>query len=214
MNTQDGSSLGGQWFLAALMIVLVSWFVFRYLIPKSWKEWRAAGILQAFIIALYAEMYGFPLTIYVLTAYFGVDIPWLHMRGHLWSSLLGLGDVGAMVEMIIGYLILFSGIGLLATGWRQIYKVRKENKLATDGLYKFVRHPQYTGIFIAVFGQLIHWPTILTITFAPFIFLMYYRLSLKEEQHMIEKFGESYKSYALVTPRFFPKWGTWRTMFS
>ncbi len=85
MEDTSAGGLGGQWIIAIFMIVIVGWLVFRYLVPKGWKEWRAAGILQAFIIALYAEMYGFPLTIYILTSYFGVDIPWLHMRGHLWS---------------------------------------------------------------------------------------------------------------------------------
>lgn len=212
MNTETVGGLGGQWFLAVLMIVLVSWFVFRYLIPRSWKEWRAAGILQAFIIALYAEMYGFPLTIYILTAYFGVDIPWLHMRGHLWSSLLGLGDIGAMLEMILGYAVIFVGIGLLAAGWRQVYKAQKENKLVTGGLYQYVRHPQYTGIFIAVIGQLIHWPTVLTLILAPLIVLLYWRLAVKEERHMLEKFGAEYSAYAANTPRFIPITSSWRSL--
>jgi protein-S-isoprenylcysteine O-methyltransferase Ste14 len=182
-------------------------------VPQSWKEWRAAGILQAFIIALYAEMYGFPFTIYILTAYFGIDIPWLHMRGHLWSSLLGLGDVGAMFEMILGYAVIIAGVVLLAAGWRQVYKAQKKNMLTTDGVYKYVRHPQYTGIFLAVFGQLIHWPTVLTLFLAPFIFLLYYRLSIREERQMLEQFGSEYATYAAQTPRFIPRWGSWRLMF-
>ncbi|MCB2229905.1 isoprenylcysteine carboxylmethyltransferase family protein [bacterium] len=212
MNTLAVGGLGGQWFLAVLMIVLVSWFVFRYLIPQSWKEWRAAGILQAFIIALYAEMYGFPLTIYVLTAYFGVDIPWLHLRGHLWSSLLGLGDIGAMAEMVLGYAIIFAGIGLLAAGWRQVYKAQKQDKLVTDGLYRYVRHPQYTGIFIAVLGQLVHWPTLLTLILAPLIVLMYWRLAVKEEREMLKKFGAEYAAYTAKTPPFIPKGNAWRSL--
>jgi len=212
MDTQNIGGLGGQWFLALLMIVLVSWFSFRYLIPQGWKEWRAAGILQAFIIALYAEMYGFPLTIYVLTVYFGVEIPWLHMRGHLWSSLLGLGDIGAMLEMILGYAIIFLGITLLVAGWRQVYKAQKQNRLVTDGLYRYVRHPQYTGIFIAVIGQLVHWPTVLTFILAPLILLMYQRLSIKEEMQMQDRFGAEYTAYAAGTPRFIPRWNTWRLL--
>ncbi len=62
MNSQNANNLGGQWFLAVLMIVLVSWFIFYYLIPQSGEKWRAVEILQAFIIALYTEIYGFPLT--------------------------------------------------------------------------------------------------------------------------------------------------------
>ena len=82
----DQVALGGHWGLAVLMIVVASWIIFRNLIPKSFREWRNAGLLQAFIIALYAEMYGFPLTIYVLTALLGFDIPWLyHDKFVLWG---------------------------------------------------------------------------------------------------------------------------------
>ncbi len=79
------------------MIVIVSWILYSCLAPKSMKEWRNAGLVQAFIIALYAEMYGFPLTIYLLTSFLGIDIPWLHTKGHLWGTLLGLDDTGAGV---------------------------------------------------------------------------------------------------------------------
>lgn len=70
-----------------IMILVGVWIVVRYLVPKNWKEWRNAGLLHAFIIALYVEMYGFPLTIYLLTGFLGLDIPWIHYKGHLWSTL-------------------------------------------------------------------------------------------------------------------------------
>lgn len=159
----DQISLGGHWAVAALMIVVASWIIFRTLIPKSLKEWRNAGLLQAFIIALYAEMYGFPLTIYVLTSLLGFDIPWLHMKGHLWATLLGFGTFGALIEMVIGFSSIILGLILLLRGWKQIYQARKEDRLITTDLYQYVRHPQYTGIFLALFGQLIHWPTFLTV---------------------------------------------------
>ena len=101
MNLGD-FSLGGHWALAAIMVVIASWILYKSLAPKGLKEWRSAGLVQAFIIALYAEMYGFPLTIYLLTSFLGLDIPWLHMKGHLWSTLLGLGDAGAVVRPFVG----------------------------------------------------------------------------------------------------------------
>lgn len=121
------------------------------------------------IIALYTEMYGFPLTIYVLTSFLGIEIPGVHHGGHLWATLLGYGYTGAMVEMFLGYVFVILGIVMLIEGWRELYRARQAGRLATDGLYGVVRHPQYTGVFLALFGQLVHWPTIPTLLLFPFI---------------------------------------------
>lgn len=102
-----------------------------------------------------------------------------------------------------------TGISLLAEGWREVYRARKESKLATDGLYAVVRHPQYTGIFIAIFGQLIHWPTIPTLALFPLIVWVYYRLAKREEGQMIAEFGDDYRRYQEQVPMFFPGKGEW-----
>lgn len=209
----DKIALGGHWGVAILMIVVASWIIFRTLVPRSFKEWRNAGLVQAFIIALYAEMYGFPLTIYLLTSFLGLDIPWLHMKGHLWATLLGLGNTGAIIEIIIGLAFVIVGIILIFWGWYLIYTAQKKDELVTDGIYRFIRHPQYTGIFSALFGQLIHWPTVLTLLLFPVIVLVYYRLSRKEEKAMIKRFGEAYKAYMEKVPMFFPGVGHWRLAF-
>ena len=123
------TQLGGQWGLALIMIVVGTWVVFKYLVPRSYKEWRNAELIQAFIIALYAEMYGFPLTIYILTSYLHLNIPWIHFRGHLWSSLLGLGEAGAMFETLVGLGIVFLGLVLIFRGWYPIYQACKGDRL-------------------------------------------------------------------------------------
>lgn len=197
--------LGGHWGLAIIMIVLATWLVYRFLAPKGFREWRNAGLVQAFIIALYAEMYGFPLTIYFLTSYLGKDIPFLHMRGHLWSTLLGLGDTGAMIEMFIGQTIVIIGMALLITGWTQVYSAQKESRLAKESLYRYVRHPQYTGIVLAMTGQLIHWPTLPTLVLYPAIVFAYYRLAKREERAMLEKYADEYRAYMQQVPMFFPR---------
>ena len=191
------------WALALIMIVFVSWLFYKYLAPKTWREWASAGVVQAFIIALYAEMYGFPLTIYLLARFGGLDRTVLN--ANLWTTLLGVGATGMMISMILGYLVAFFGISLFFKGWQQVYRARKENKLVTDGLYKLVRHPQYTGLFIALFGEgVIHWPTLFSVGLLPVIIFIYYRLAKREEANVIAEFGQEYLYYQKQVPMFIP----------
>jgi len=199
----------GIWALAAIMIVLVSWVLYRYLAPKTWHEWASAGLVQAFIIALYAEMYGFPLTIYLLVRFFGLDSP--NLNANLWSTLLGMGELGMMIAMILGYVLLFIGIGLFIQGWRELYRARQKNQLVTTGLYRFVRHPQYTGLFLGLFGEgIIHWPTLFSIAIFPIIVLAYFLLARSEERKVLEQFGDEYRTYQARVPMFIPQPGQWQ----
>jgi protein-S-isoprenylcysteine O-methyltransferase Ste14 len=198
----------GVWALAAIMIVIASWFFYRYLAPKSWHEWAGAGVVQAFIIALYAEMYGFPLTIYLLARFGGLDKQ--NLDANLWSTLVGLGETGMFVSMILGYILLFFGIGLFFQGWRQVYKARDEHKLVTTKLYALARHPQYTGLFIGLFGEgIVHWPTLFSVALFPVIVFIYYRLALREEAAVTKEFGDEYLAYKAKTPMFFPSKKHW-----
>ena len=201
------------WGAAAISIVVVSWFFYRYVAPKSWREWTRAGLVQAFLIAFYAEMYGFPLTIYLLTRFFGLDVS-LTGSKNVWSQLFGHGALPMLIAMAIGYVFfVIPGVGLLAEGWREIYHARREGRLATDGLYGVVRHPQYTGIFLAIFGEgIVHWPTLVSVVMFPIIVVAYVLLARKEEQQMLAEFGERYRDYQRRVPMFFPHWGGWRRL--
>lgn len=201
----------GTWALAVIMIVIASWLIYRYLAPKTWREWAGAGLVQGFIIALYAEMYGFPLTVYLLVRFFGLDKS--HLNANLWSTLLGMGEMGMMIAMVLGYGLLFIGIGLFIQGWRELYRAHQESRLATDGLYALVRHPQYTGLFLALFGEgVVHWPTIFSVTVFPLIVLAYVLLARREEKRVIEEFGDEYRAYQQRVPSFFPRKGQWKLL--
>lgn len=207
----DNITHSGTWGIALIVIVVVSWFLYRYLAPRTWKEWASAGVVQAFIIALYAEMYGFPLTIYLLVRFFGLDQS--DLSASLWSTLLGFGETGMMIAMVLGYALLFSGIGIFMEGWRELHRAQKENRLVTDRLYGLVRHPQYTGLFIALFGEgIVHWPTVFSVALFPIIVVAYYLLARSEERKVEKEFGDAYRAYRERVPMFLPRWGQWRAM--
>lgn len=202
----------GHWGLVVMVIVVTSWLFYRFAAPSGWREWTGAGLVQAFVIALYAEMYGFPLTIYLLSGFFGIDIPLTVWTGHLWATLLGYGAMGAIIEMAIGTVFLAIGGVLLILGWKAAYAAHRQNRMADSGVYGLMRHPQYTGIMLAVFGQIVHWPTVVTLVLFPVIVFAYVRLARKEELDMIRRFDGPYKAYMQRVPRFFPGREQWKQL--
>ena len=201
------------WGGAAISIAIASWFFYRYVAPKGWREWTRAGVVQAFVIAFYAEMYGFPVTIYLLSRVFNLDVAGNFWDGNLWIYLTGPREA-MLVSMAVGYTITFFGITLLVAGWREVYRANKQGRLANGGPYAVVRHPQYMGIFLALFGEgVVHWPTVFSLAAFPVIVTAYALLARREERRMVEKFGDEYRQYQRRVPMFFPRPGDWRKLF-
>jgi protein-S-isoprenylcysteine O-methyltransferase Ste14 len=200
----------GLWTLAAINAAVFIIFAFSFTHPTTSRDWRSFGAFAAFIVALFTEMYGFPLTIYLLSGwiaqrYPGID-PFSHDAGHLWSPLLGLhGDPHSSVLHILSYIAILGGFLLLSAAWRVLFEAQRRHALATTGIYAYVRHPQYVGFIVIMLGFLLQWPTLLTLLMFPVLVVMYVRLARREEQEALATFGAEYERYMRRVPGFLPR---------
>jgi len=202
----------GLWLLVVLNSAVFIIFAFSFFKPRTRRDWRSFGAFSAFIVALFVEMYGFPLTIFLLTGWLQSRAPGLdvfsHEAGHLWNTILGIqGNAHFNWVHILSNLLLLAGFWTLASAWPVLYRAQKASQLATGGVYARIRHPQYVGFIVIMLGFLVQWPTILTLVMFPVLVTMYVRLSLSEERQAKAEFGESWRTYAARTPRFFPRLG-------
>ena len=207
MHSENIPYAYGFWFLVIVNAGLFAFFILSFLTPLRKREWRSMGVTLAFFVALFTEMYGFPLTIYILTGILGSKYPALnpfsHASGHLWLAFFGGGATMMTIIHLISNTLVFIGFIIMWKGWKLIHGAK--GGLVTDGTYKYVRHPQYSGLFLVMIGMLIQWPTIITALMFPVLVLVYYRLSKREESDVIVLYGEEYRRYMEKTPMFIPK---------
>lgn len=197
----------GNWFLVLFNIILFLYFIKSAFKPRTKTDWRTYKIFGAFIVALFAEMYGFPLTIYLLTSFFGnrLGLDFTHNNGHILNTLLGLGgDPHFNIFHLTSYALIIGGLMLLGKAWEVLYKAQKQHGLAIESVYKYMRHPQYLAFILIILGFLIQWPTLITLAMAPILIFRYIRLAKAEDQEMLKVFGKEYEAYKAKVPEFIP----------
>jgi protein-S-isoprenylcysteine O-methyltransferase Ste14 len=208
----DETPAYGLWSLVILNSVIFIFFAFTFFKPQTTRDWRSFSAFSAFLVALFTEMYGFPLTIYLLSGWLQSRWPDVNWFSH---------DAGHLLEMMFGWkvnphfgpfhLLSFAFIGggfiLISAGWSVLYEAQHRHRLATTGVYARVRHPQYVGFVLIMFGFLLQWPTLLTLAMFPVLVIMYVRLARTEEREALAEFGAPYEQYMHEVPAFIPRIG-------
>ncbi|HSD41308.1 MAG TPA: isoprenylcysteine carboxylmethyltransferase family protein [Burkholderiales bacterium] len=214
--THDTAWAYGLWSLVIINTLVFAIFAFSFYRPQTKRDWRSFGAFAAFLVALFTEMYGFPLTIYLLSGWLASKFPGVDFLAH---------DSGHLLEVMFGWranphfgpfhiasnVLIIAGFILLARAWKVLYAAQRERRLATTGPYARIRHPQYAGFVLIMLGFLLQWPTLVTLVIFPILVFMYVHLALREEREAIAAFGEEYRRYMARTPRFIPGLGGART---
>ena len=203
----------GLWSLVIINSLVFIIFAFSFAKPQSARDWRSFGAFSAFLVALFAEMYGYPLTIYLLSGWLTSRFPGVDFLSH---------DAGHLLEVTFGwranphfgpfhflsFIFMGAGFWLLAASWKFLYEAQVAHRLAVSGPYARVRHPQYIGFVLIMLGFLVQWPTLVTLAMFPILVFMYGRLAKREQREMLIQFGDEYRRYTVMVPGFFPRLGS------
>jgi protein-S-isoprenylcysteine O-methyltransferase Ste14 len=208
--THDAAPAYGLWSLVVINSLVFVIFAFSFARPHTRRDWRSFGAFSAFLVALFTEMYGFPLTIYLLSGWLATRFPGVdflaHDAGHLLETLFGWRANPHFGPFhIASNLLILAGFVLLSSAWKVLYAAQRERRLATVGPYARVRHPQYGGFVLIMLGFLLQWPTLVTLVMFPILVFMYARLARREEEEGLAEFGGAYRRYMERTPAFLPR---------
>jgi protein-S-isoprenylcysteine O-methyltransferase Ste14 len=210
--THDDMPAYGLWSLVLINSAIFIFFAFTFFKPQTKRDWRSFGAFSGFLVALFTEMYGFPLTIYLLSGWLQSRYPnvdWLsHDAGHLLEMMFGWKTNPHFGPFhLLSFAFIGSGFVLISAGWKVLFEAQRHHTLAINGIYSYVRHPQYVGFILVMFGFLLQWPTLLTLAMFPVLVFMYGRLARAEERETLAEFGAVYESYKRDVPGFIPRLG-------
>jgi protein-S-isoprenylcysteine O-methyltransferase Ste14 len=212
MNDPSPLQAYGLWSLVIINSLVFIIFAFSFARPQSARDWRSFGAFSAFLVALFTEMYGFPLTIYLLSGWLSSRFPGVDFLSH---------DAGHLLEVMFGWkssphigpfhiasnILIVAGFWVLASAWKVLYEAQRAHRLATTGAYARIRHPQYVGFVLIMTGFLLQWPTLVTLAMFPILVFMYARLARREEADMLAQFGDEYRAYLKQVPAYIPRLG-------
>ena len=207
--TPDTAPAYGLWLLAFVNAAVFIIFALSFSKPQTPRDWRSFGAFSAFLVALFAEMYGFPLTIYLLSGWLQTAYPsinWFsHDAGHLPEMMFGWKANPHFGPFhILSFVLIGGGFWLLSVAWPVLFEAQRSGRLAVTGPYARIRHPQYVGFVLILTGFLVQWPTILTLAMYPVLVWMYLRLARSEEAEARARFGAEYDTWARRVPAFLP----------
>ena len=210
MNESGQMQAYGLWSLVIINSLVFIIFAFSFAKPQSARDWRSFGAFSAFLVALFAEMYGYPLTIYLLSGWLTSKFPGVdflsHDAGHLLEVMFGWRSNPHFGPFhFVSFIFMGAGFWLLAASWKVLYAAQLAHRLAVSGPYARIRHPQYIGFVLIMLGFLVQWPTLVTLAMFPILAFMYGRLARREEREMLVQFGDEYRRYMEAVPGFFPR---------
>jgi protein-S-isoprenylcysteine O-methyltransferase Ste14 len=210
MNHTSDTPAYGLWLLVLVNSAVFILFAFSFFKPRTGRDWRTFGTFSAFLVALFAEMYGFPLTIYLLSGWLSTRFPGVdflsHDAGHIWYRVFGFeGNPHLNPIHILSNVLIVGGFILLARAWRVLYQAQTTGALASTGPYARIRHPQYAAFMVIMVGFLLQWPTLITLVLFPILVTAYVRLARREEAEAARFFGVEWATYAEATPRWLPR---------
>jgi protein-S-isoprenylcysteine O-methyltransferase Ste14 len=208
--SRDAVPAYGEWSLAVIYTLIFATIAFFFYRPKTGRDWWTFGAFTAFLVALFAEMYGFPLTIYLLSGWPGPQLPMIESIPR---------EVERVLEMMFDWranppfgffqiastVLIVGGFIFLAAAWSVRHKAQQRGELAKTGVYARLRHPEYAAFVVIMIGFLLQWPTLITLAMFPILLILYVRLARSEEHEALKRFGESYLHYQAETPAFFPR---------
>lgn len=200
----------GLWVLAVANAAFFIFFAWSFYTPITTRDWRSFGLFSSFVVALFAEMYGFPLSLYLLSGWLSSRFPGVNWQSH---------DAGHVLEMMFGwrshphfgpfhilsFALIGGGVWLLARAWPVLFNAQRRGESARTGPYSRVRHPQYVGFALIMTGFLVQWPTLLTLVLYPVMLMTYWRLAINEERETRARVGAEYECYMAAVPRFIPR---------